>query len=262
MAKATDAFQPGGARFGALGPAPAVPPRPSRRRLDAPGHPARGAGHAGKPETFWTGPIPSSPVPGLRTSTAASSRTRLDTRVSLRAERHSHRSSAPATPATRSTKGRCPPTRATVGEGLWGASLGGCSKEGAGADRWGRQSGPRLARNRKVPWQWPTLPGRRRPSTIGASGLNDRVRNGTGCTPAALITKGRFHNVRYSVGQPDSASQAVSSQRSALADRCWKNAQFSASQVSPRPLVRLGSAIAGLTPGAYQAGGLPAALPP
>lgn len=68
---------------------------------------------------------------------------------------------------------------------------------------------------RKVPWRWPTLPGRRRPSTIGASGLNDRVRNGTGCTPAALITKGRFHNVRYSVGQPDSASAATSSQRPA-----------------------------------------------
>ncbi len=48
---------------------------------------------------------------------------------------------------------------------------------------------------RKAPWQWPTLPGGRPPSTIGADGLNYRVRDVTGCTPVAPITKGLFHIV-------------------------------------------------------------------
>ncbi len=34
----------------------------------------------------------------------------------------------------------------------------------------------------------PTLPGGRPPSTIGAGGLNCRVRNGNGCFPAAMVT--------------------------------------------------------------------------
>src|SRR5258708_36139930 len=38
-------------------------------------------------------------------------------------------------------------------------------------------------------WRRPTLPGGYPPSTIGASGLNCRVREGTGCTPAASDTK-------------------------------------------------------------------------
>lgn len=38
-------------------------------------------------------------------------------------------------------------------------------------------------------WHRPTLPVRYQTSTIGASGLNCRVREGTGCTPAAPDTK-------------------------------------------------------------------------
>ena len=45
-------------------------------------------------------------------------------------------------------------------------------------------------------WQWPTLPRRFQRSTIGACGLNDRVRHGTGCTPAALTTN---HNKSHSL---------------------------------------------------------------
>src|SRR5690606_32090963 len=55
-------------------------------------------------------------------------------------------------------------------------------------------------RTRKSPRQWagalhvrnrrrPTLPGRLRPSTIGAGGLNFRVRNGNGCLTAAITTE-------------------------------------------------------------------------
>jgi hypothetical protein len=38
-------------------------------------------------------------------------------------------------------------------------------------------------------WQRPTLPGPFGPSTIGAGGLNFRVRNGNGWIPAAMVTK-------------------------------------------------------------------------
>jgi hydroxymethylpyrimidine/phosphomethylpyrimidine kinase len=40
----------------------------------------------------------------------------------------------------------------------------------------------------RASWQWPTLPGGYPPSTISAGELNYRVRDGTGCTLAALIT--------------------------------------------------------------------------
>ena len=36
--------------------------------------------------------------------------------------------------------------------------------------------------------QRPTLPGTHVPSTIGAGGLNFRVRNGNGCDPTAITT--------------------------------------------------------------------------
>ncbi len=39
-----------------------------------------------------------------------------------------------------------------------------------------------------ISWRRPTLPERVHSSTIGASGLNYRVRDGTGCTPAAYDT--------------------------------------------------------------------------
>jgi hypothetical protein len=38
----------------------------------------------------------------------------------------------------------------------------------------------------------PTLPGSLPPSTIGAGGLNFRVRNGNGCDPSALATEKLF----------------------------------------------------------------------
>jgi hypothetical protein len=40
----------------------------------------------------------------------------------------------------------------------------------------------------RLGWQWPTLPHRYQCSTIGACGLNCRVRDGAGCTPTALTT--------------------------------------------------------------------------
>ena len=46
-------------------------------------------------------------------------------------------------------------------------------------------------------WQRLTLPHRYQCSTISACGLNDRVRNGAGCTPTALATNTHLH-VSYS----------------------------------------------------------------
>ena len=40
-----------------------------------------------------------------------------------------------------------------------------------------------------VLWRGPTLPGAFAPSTIGAGGLNFRVRDGNGCDPSALPTR-------------------------------------------------------------------------
>lgn len=53
---------------------------------------------------------------------------------------------------------------------------------------WCTQQSP-LMHRKKVPWQRPTLPGGCPPSTIGAGGLNCRVRDGTGCFPAAPVTR-------------------------------------------------------------------------
>jgi hypothetical protein len=38
-------------------------------------------------------------------------------------------------------------------------------------------------------WQRPTLPAPCGASTIGAGGLNDRVRNGNECVPSAIVTR-------------------------------------------------------------------------
>jgi hypothetical protein len=46
-----------------------------------------------------------------------------------------------------------------------------------------------MGESKRFSWQRPTLPGTAVPSTIGADGLNDRVREGTGCTSVAVITK-------------------------------------------------------------------------
>lgn len=39
-------------------------------------------------------------------------------------------------------------------------------------------------------WQRPTFPGG--PSIIGAGGLNDRVRDGNGCDPSAVVTRNQI----------------------------------------------------------------------
>ena len=48
----------------------------------------------------------------------------------------------------------------------------------------------------------PTLPGRLHPSTIGAGGLNFRVRNGNGCDPAAIATETCCRTGEPSAGSP------------------------------------------------------------
>lgn len=207
MGNATDACQPGGARFGALGSVPAVPPLPTRPPGGRP-RTSRLRCRARRQASDLLG-VPRLIVPGTRSS--AFLRSLLPTEA-----RHLPRAAVSASAATRfADRSSRPP-----GGGCRGA-MG--SEDGRVWHAFNRRDWWRAARRetnerpdgrsqskRKAPWRWPTLPGRRRPSTIGASGLNDRVRNGTGCTPAALITKGRFHNVRYSVVQPNSASLATS----------------------------------------------------
>ena len=76
--------------------------------------------------------------------------------------------------------------------------------------------------NRPEGWQRPTLPGGCPPSTIGAGGLNDRVRDGSGCTPTALATNSLACCRLFIVKM-----QALP-----------KNTHFSVSRrISPRPLV-------------------------
>src|SRR6266568_1127102 len=41
---------------------------------------------------------------------------------------------------------------------------------------------------RRVEWQRPIFPGGCPPSFVGAEGLNDRVRDGNGCFPFAIVT--------------------------------------------------------------------------
>src|SRR5262249_43689025 len=72
----------------------------------------------------------------------------------------------------------------------------------AASDRWARPHGGRAGRGgppkrrkppeggfRKESRRRPTLPPRHQGSTIGAGGLNFRVRNGTGCLPSAMATE-------------------------------------------------------------------------
>ena len=80
----------------------------------------------------------------------------------------------------------------------------------------------------KVSWQWPTLPGGSPPSTIGVCELNFRVRDVTGCTLAAIVTKRQISNLSIIK----------------LNNICrfgWKNTEFSASRRSPRSLVQISS---------------------
>jgi len=45
-----------------------------------------------------------------------------------------------------------------------------------------------------ISWRRPTLPGTN-PSTIGAGGLNCRVRDGNGCDPSAVATRNFFFRI-------------------------------------------------------------------
>ena len=75
------------------------------------------------------------------------------------------------------------------------ASVAGTNPAAGAAFRLGRQTpnerraalldGPPLSKHRRRP----TLPGAYAPSTIGAGGLNFRVRNGNGWFPAAIATE-------------------------------------------------------------------------
>jgi hypothetical protein len=51
---------------------------------------------------------------------------------------------------------------------------------------------PNGATKKRIFWRWPTFPPGCPGSIIGAGGLNDRVRDGTGCGSAALITRKTF----------------------------------------------------------------------
>jgi hypothetical protein len=55
-----------------------------------------------------------------------------------------------------------------------------------------KSAGPFVRRSRR----WPTLPRPLRRSTIGAVGLNDRVRDGNGCGPYALTASNFFRPIR------------------------------------------------------------------
>jgi hypothetical protein len=81
----------------------------------------------------------------------------------------------------------------------------------------------RGGRERTEGWHRPSLPRGYPLSTIGAGGLNDRVREGTGCTPTAIDTN----------HLPSDDSVAANVHK-----RSCQNTNFSVSRrISPRPLV-------------------------
>ena len=69
----------------------------------------------------------------------------------------------------------------------WGK---GCCGAALAALAGNRQPLELLGLSAEIPWQRPTLPPRCQGSTIGAGGLNFLVRNGAGCFPSAMVTKG------------------------------------------------------------------------
>ena len=78
----------------------------------------------------------------------------------------------------------------------------------------------------------PTLPGGLPPSTIGAGGLNCRVRNGNGCFPAAMATGNRA--LSRSMARPrDGQSTGLEERNTATPER--PRASTSKSP-SPRPI--------------------------
>ena len=129
-------------------------------------------------------------------------------------------------------------------------------------------------------WQRPTLPGGCPPSTIGAGGLNCRVRDGTGCTPAAYVTKKSSAAFTCLCADPRSPGVPTpfrvrhTDQRRAkkkrllfLTGNAMSRARGAPSSPphsrewrSPRPLVWLSSPLARLTPATYRARRLRAVL--
>jgi hypothetical protein len=110
-------------------------------------------------------------------------------------------------------------------------------------------------------WRRPTLPGSYPPSTIGADGLNFRVRDETGCSPAASDTKRRptCTIARRSKRAHESEDEAKCAHTCALEQStCVHETWFK--RKSPRPLVRVSSRVATFTPPAYQARRLRAVL--
>ena len=60
-------------------------------------------------------------------------------------------------------------------------------------------------------WRRPTLPAPCGASTIGAGGLNGRVRYGNGCVPSAIITRQDIHFITHAyVGQAEKEGNAPS----------------------------------------------------
>ena len=88
-------------------------------------------------------------------------------------------------------------------------------------------------------WRRPTLPGGYPPSTIGAGGLNCRVREGTGCTPTAGVTN---HLARPQVSPRRLLCIGITPDHPLLRTT-W---------ISPRPLVPVGSTCCqAYTPGLF-----------
>ena len=84
--------------------------------------------------------------------------------------------------------GRCAVGAASGGAGRRPDHEAGCIRHRTGlrpTTKDPRERGPRQYEIRRRP----TLPGSLPPSTIGAGGLNFRVRNGNGCDPAAMATE-------------------------------------------------------------------------
>src|SRR5690606_6197545 len=86
-------------------------------------------------------------------------------------------------------------------------------------------------------WRRPTLPGGCPPSTIGAGGLNDRVREGTGWTPTAIGTN-------HPLPTSDRVGWMCKCERTP--ERLLLRIR---ARISPRPLVRLGSTPYGASTG-------------
>ena len=95
--------------------------------------------------------------------------------------------------------------------------------------------------------QRPTLPGGCPPSTIGAGGLNFRVRDGNGCGPTAMVTGNPALFIRLPEG-------------SHLLERSIASTSYFVLQALGR-LVPVGTRITAITPPAYQPGDLPGASP-